>query len=122
MTNKQLLEQIDADILKAGQEIQNLRVRLATLKEFRGKIAGVGHRKGRDADSDSGNRLPGAGVALRKLISENPGIDSEAVIESLRGNIKTKAANQERLIRNTIANMIREGLMNKNEDGGLYLA
>ena len=122
MTNKEMLGQINADILKTEQDVQSLRVRLATLKELRAKFTGAGRHKGRGVDSNSNNSLPGPGVAIRNLVLQGPGIDTEAVIQALRGKIKTKAVNQERLIRNTVANMIRDRLLTKNEDGGLEYA
>ncbi len=120
MTNKELLAQIDSDILKAEQDIQSLRVRLATLKEYRSKITGE-RRQRSNAVGVADNGLPGPGKAIRELMSEQPGLDSEALIQALKGNIKTKAANQERLLRNTIRNMMRDGVLKKDESGGLRI-
>lgn len=118
MNKKQLVVQIDADMRKTEREIEALRVRLDTLREYRNKL--VRPSTGQ-ATATSANGILGPGKAIRGLLADRPGLDQEAVVKELKGKIKTKSKNEERLIRNTILNMVRDDLIRKDEDGGLSL-
>ena len=121
VNKKQMLAQIDSDMRKAEREIEVLRVRLDTLRELRGKLASDRSAPPAPDQLASSNALLGPGKAIRGLLADRPGMDQEAIINELRGKIKTKSANQDRLLRNTILNLVRDKLLRKDENGGLFL-
>ncbi len=121
MNKKQIIAQYDADMRKAEREIEALRIRLDTLREYRAKLARPDGNGVVSAASHSGEALPGPGKAIRRLLADRPGLDQEAIVGQLKGKIKTASKNEERLIRNTVLNMLRDSTLRKDENGGLQL-
>ncbi len=123
VNQKQQQAHLDGEIRKIERELEALRIRLDTLREMRGVF--YTSRKSSAVNEEnaveSPNGLLGPGKAIRGLLSDRPGMDQEAIIKELKGKIRTKSANQDRLIRNTVLNMVRDGLLRKDENGGFFL-
>lgn len=121
-----VLDVLDRQIQEAERELERCQIRLETLRDSRKLIVGTNghHRQSHEANRSlprGTDAMLGPGEAVRLLLASKPGIDLVGIVDQLRDSVRTKSANKERLLRNTVANMVRDGKIERDERGGLML-
>jgi len=120
--SKDVVSDLDRLIAEAEEQLTRLRARLDALREARAL-----HTEQRTEPSEPrlvGTERPGQprpGDAIASYLRASPGATLDEVVAGLKGNIRTKASDEERLIRNTIWNMLKQQRIRKDENGGLFM-
>jgi len=122
MNVKQAIAEFDAEIAQAEAALAAQRVRLETLRTMRARLANGSAQVSHGRSDDAVRGGLGPSKAVTQHLRNNPGHDVEAVIAALSGRIRSKSADQARLIRNTVANMLRNEMLWKNEQGELFVS
>jgi len=118
---------VDKRIIEIEQLLHDLPIELTALKRLRGGAVLIeGYKNDSDDVVDpvkysTGDRL-GPTDSVIAYLRRNPRKKKHEVVEAIADHVRTGAMNRTRMLNSTVYNLVRNGILNEDDEGCLTVA